>query len=95
MMSGTLASEAASPEGAELVSWANMRNTRKRRGNVSGGFKEWQLKHLVVLPLASRIDRQAAGGRKSCRRILKRFQGVEDSIQIIAREIARQAGRGE
>jgi hypothetical protein len=61
---------------------------------VSGGFQELQLKHLVVLPLASRIDRQAAAGHKSCHRILKRLQVVEDSIEIVAREIARQSKQG-
>jgi hypothetical protein len=72
-----------------------MKNTRKNRGHVSGGFQEGQLKHFVVLPLASRIDRQAAAVRKSCRRMLGRLQEVEDSIEIIARKIARHSKQGK
>ena len=40
---------------------------------MSGGFRERQLKQLVVLPLARRIDRQAAVGRKLGRRILAKL----------------------
>jgi hypothetical protein len=71
-----------------------MKNTRKRRGHVSRGFQEWQLKTFVVLPLASRIDQHAATSLKLGRRILGKLQEVEDSIEIIAREIARQSKRG-
>ena len=60
-----------------------------------GGFQEWQLKTLVVLPLASRLDQHAVVSLKFGRTIVKKLKELEDSVEIIAREMARQAGRGE
>jgi hypothetical protein len=71
-----------------------MKNTHKRREDVSRGLQEWQLKTLVVLPLASQINQRAAISLRLNRRILKELREVEDSIEIIAREIARRAKRG-
>ena len=62
---------------------------------MSGGFLESQLKTLVVLPLARRIDLRAVASLKMERRILANLQEVEDSVEIIAREMARQAKRGK
>jgi hypothetical protein len=49
------------------------------------------LKHRAVLRLARRLDQHAVASLKMGRRILAKLQEVEDSIDIIAREIARQA----
>jgi len=76
------------------LSWGHMKNTHKRRGDVSRGFQEWQLKTFVVMPLASRINQQAVASLRLNRRILKELREVEDSIEIIARQIGRQAKRG-
>jgi hypothetical protein len=73
--------------------WGDMKNIHQRRDNVSGGLPEWQLRTLVVLPLARRINQHAAVSLKSGRRIFKQLHEVEDSIEIIAREIARQSKR--
>jgi hypothetical protein len=73
--------------------WEYMKNTHKRAGHMSTGLQGWQLKTLVALPLARQINRHAATSLKFGRRILKRLHEVEDSIEIIAREMARQAKR--
>jgi hypothetical protein len=75
--------------------WMHMKNIHKRRGNVSAGLQEWQLKTLAVKPLASRIDQHATVSLRMSRRILKELQEVADSIEIIAREMARQSKRGK
>jgi hypothetical protein len=72
-----------------------MKNTHNKRGIVSGGLLEWQLKTLVALPLERRINQHAAASLKLGRRILKQLQEVEDSIEIIARETARQLKQGK
>src|ERR1035437_1088493 len=75
---------------ANRLFWEYMKNKHKRRGNVAASLQEWQLKTLVVLPLARRINQHATTSQKLGRRILKKLQEVEDSIEIIARQIARQ-----
>ena len=77
------------------LSWRHMKNTRKRRGDVSRGLQEWQLKTLVVMPLASRINKHSVASLRLSRRILKQLREVEDSIEIIARQIARQLRWGK
>jgi hypothetical protein len=72
-----------------------MKNIHKRRGDVPRSFQEWRLKTLIVLPLARRIDQHAVVGRKLEQKILKKLQEVDDSIEIIAREMARRAKRGK
>jgi hypothetical protein len=62
---------------------------------VSRGFQEWQLKTFVVLPLVSRINQHAAAGRKLAQMTFKKLKSIEDSIEIIAREMARNAKRGK
>jgi hypothetical protein len=57
---------------------------------MSAGLQEWQLKTLVVLPLTRRINRQEAASFKLGRRIFKKLIEIEDSVEIIAREMARQ-----
>jgi aconitase B len=58
---------------------------------MSTDLQGWQLKTLVVLPLARRIDQHAATSLKLGLRIFEKLQEVEDSVEIIAREMARQA----
>jgi hypothetical protein len=70
-----------------------MKNTQKRREDVSRDLKKWQLEKLVALPLARRIDQHAVSSLKMARRIFAKLEKVEDSIEILAREIARQAKR--
>jgi hypothetical protein len=60
---------------------------------VSRGLQEWQLKTFVVLPLTKRINHHAQVGLKLGRKIFKKLKDVEDSIEIIAREMARQVMR--
>ena len=60
---------------------------------MSRGFLEWQLRNIVVLPLARRIDQYAAVSLKLERRNFAKLKDVEDSIDIIARETARQLKR--
>jgi hypothetical protein len=79
---------------ADRIFCGDMTNTHKMRRNFSADILKWQLKHLVVLPLASRIDWQEAAWRKLERSVFKRIQEVDDSIEIIAREMARQSKRG-
>jgi hypothetical protein len=56
---------------------------------MSTGLQEWQLKTLVVLPLARQINQHAVTSLKLGWRILKTLTEIEDSIEIIAREMAR------
>jgi hypothetical protein len=72
------------------VFWEYMTSTHKKRGNMTGSLQEWQLKQLVALPLVRRINQQVARSLKLSRNILKRLKEVEDSIEIIARQMARQ-----
>ena len=60
---------------------------------MSGGFPEWRLKHRAVLRLARRLDQHAVASLKMGRRILAKLHEIDDSIDIIAREIARQSKR--
>ena len=71
-----------------------MKDTHKRTGHMSTGLQGWQLKTLVVLPLARQINQHAVTSLKLGRRILKTLTVIEDSIEIIARQIARQSKRG-
>ena len=48
------------------------------------------LKRLVVRPLARRMKAQALAGQKLTRRALKKLRSIEESIDIIAREVKRQ-----
>jgi hypothetical protein len=68
-----------------------MKNIHNKRGIGSGALLEWQLKTLVALPLEHRINQHATASLKLGRKILKKLQDIEDSIEIIAREIARQS----
>jgi len=72
-----------------------MKNTHKRTGHLFAGLQEWQLKTLVVTPLARLINKHSAVSLRLNRRILKQLREVEDSIEIIARQIARQSKRGK
>jgi hypothetical protein len=58
---------------------------------MSTGLHEWQLKTLVVLPLARQINQHTVTSLKLGWRILKTLTEIEDSIEIIAREMARQS----
>jgi len=58
-----------------------MKNNKNEGEESSEVFDEKQLKKLVVF---------AAVGLKLGRRILDKLQSVEDSVEIISREIARQ-----
>src|ERR1035437_3711415 len=51
----------------------------------------WHLKTFVVLSLLRRIGRVAARSFKLGRRLFAKLQDVEDSIEIIAREMARHS----
>ena len=54
------------------------------------GLQEWQLKQLVVVPLVRRINQHAKVSLKFDRKIFKTLKDIEDTIEIIARETARQ-----
>ena len=73
------------------LSWEDMKNIHNRKEDVCRGLQEGQLRMFVVLPLERRIDQHAVASLKLGRRILEKLQEVDDSIEIIAREIARQA----
>ena len=62
---------------------------------MSAGLQEWQLKTFVTLPLARRLSQHATASLKLSRRIFKQLQDVEDSIDIITRQIARQSKQGK
>ena len=62
---------------------------------MSRGLQEWQLKTFVVLPLATRINQHATASLRLNRRIFRKLKEVEESIEIVAREIARQSKRAE
>jgi len=66
---------------------------KQNRGG-SGTGKAREVRKLVVKPLARRIDRHAGRSFRLGRRILKRVKQVEESIEIIARHIARQLRNG-
>ena len=72
-----------------------MKKTRKQPRSAVGVIQGRQMKTLVIRPLARRIKREAARGVKLGRRIFKKLRSVEESIEIIAREIARRAKRNE
>jgi hypothetical protein len=63
-----------------------MKNINKEGEIESGDTQEKQVKKLVVL---------AAVGLRLARQMQKKLQDVEDSVEIIAREILRQSERGE
>ena len=48
------------------------------------------MSRLIVKPVARRIQRQKVECLKQGRRIIKKLQVVEESVEIIARELARQ-----
>lgn len=60
-----------------------------------GALQEHRLNRLVVRPLARRIKQQRHDCIKLCKRIFKELREVNESIEIIAREITRQAKRDE
>jgi hypothetical protein len=57
-----------------------MKNTQNEGGNASGCLDEKQVRKLAIL---------AAMGLKLGRRIHDKLQSVEDSIEMIARQMAR------
>ncbi len=65
------------------------------RKSFPGAFQEHHLTRLVVRPLARRIKQQRRDCSEQGKRIFKKLQEVNASIEIIAREIARQAKQGE
>ena len=73
----------------------DMKNIHKKGGDASRGLQGWQLKTFVVLPLATRINQHAIASLRLNRRIFRKLKEVEESIEIVAREIARQSKRGE
>jgi hypothetical protein len=68
----------------------------KKRNNASrltirGAWKNRNLNKLVVKPLLREIKRQRADCLRQGRRIFKKVKAIEESIDIIAREIHRQS----
>jgi len=63
-----------------------MKNTNNQGENGSEILPGNQVKRLVMF---------AAVGLKLGRQILKKLQGVEDSIEIVAREFKRQSDTGK
>ena len=62
---------------------------------MSRDLQERQLKTFVVMPLAIRINQHAVAVSKLAQMTFKKLKNIEDSIEIIAREIARQAKQGD
>ena len=67
-------------------------NNESKRG-FSGALREHQLKKLVVRPLARRIKQQRRDCIELGKRIFNKLQEVNESIEIIARHLARRAER--
>ena len=68
-------------------------HTKKRKASVF--LWERQARKLVVVPVACQIKRHAVMGLKLGRRILEKLQEIAESMDIIAREIARQSKQGK
>lgn len=68
-------------------------NTSKNK--ISGALREHHLNRLVVRPLARRIKQQRRDCIKQGKRIFNKLQEVNESIEILAREIATNAKQGE
>jgi len=68
------------------LSFEHMKNIHKEGENASGNLDEKQVKKLVMF---------AAVGLKLGRKIYDKLQSVEDSIEIIAREIKRLSDHGK
>ncbi|MBI3418203.1 MAG: hypothetical protein HY043_23175 [Verrucomicrobia bacterium] len=63
--------------------------------NSSGALRKNYLSTLVVRPLTRRIKQQRFDCIELGKKILYEIQEVNASIEIIAREIARQVKRGK
>lgn len=67
-----------------------MKTAQSQNEKCNGNFQVKHLKKLVVRPLARRIKIHALAGRKLARRTWKKLREIEESIDIIAREVKRQ-----
>lgn len=61
----------------------------------ASGLQEHHLNKLVVRPLGRRIKQQRRDCLEQGKRIFNKLHEISQSIEIIAREIARQAKQGE
>lgn len=60
------------------------------RNCFQGALNQQAVSRLIVKPISRRIQRQKVECLKQGRRIIKKLQVVEESVEIIARELARQ-----
>ena len=65
----------------------------KNKNNAS--TRNRSFRRLVKKWFSSLIKRQTGDYLKNFERVMGRLQDIEDSIEIIAREITRQVKRGE
>ncbi len=78
---------AVSPDRVFCWHMKTAQNQNKKR---QGKFSAKDLKKLVVRPLTRRIKAHELAGQKLARRAWKKLRSIEESIDIIAREIKRQ-----
>lgn len=72
----------------------DMKNTNNVSQKViSGDLREHHLNRLIVRPLARRIKQQRRDFMEQSKRILNEIQDVNESIEIIVRQLAREAER--
>ena len=76
------------------LSCGNMKNT-KNASKSSGALQDHHVNTLLVRPLARRINQQRRDCIAQGNRILNKLQEVNKTIEIIARQFARQAKRSE
>jgi hypothetical protein len=73
------------------VSWEHMKKIQRIiRNYFQGTLDRREVSRLIVKPIGRRIQRQKVECLKQVRRIIKKLQVVEESVDIIARELARQ-----
>lgn len=53
------------------------------------------LRHFVKRVFAGFVKRQSLSCKNEFQEVMEKLHDIEDSIEIIARELARQAKRGE
>ena len=66
-----------------------MKNTKQQSG-ASGTFQAKQIKKLMIKPLVRQIKSHADRNFKLGLKTLKRLKRVQDLIEIMARQMARQ-----
>lgn len=67
------------------------KKNNKSKGQFRGVLQEGRLKKLIVKPLARQIKRQGIQNLKLGRKLFEKLQAVDESIEIIARQIYRKS----